>query len=227
MSIRAVQSTAPDTEPNTETNDWGDYLYTYVVIITSGLMLIPFTITLFKACKGSRYVFLYILISLFIISNIGCIGTAYYNHRVGVIEGNLKSIEDLDIDKFIRVLNAQSAFGFLRDFGCNEAFWLFSYRYFIISYIMPWRLKDLKIPVSFKIGSTAFFIIGLLANAIAPAMECYYIYRYNNAILDMDTAVEVQAEVVGKYYAFKYSIGGLEFVSGLLMIVAICKLYKS
>lgn len=60
--------------------EWGLRLYTIVILIMSCVMLIFYSISLYKICKGTRYLFVITLIIMFILSNIGNAGNAIFSH---------------------------------------------------------------------------------------------------------------------------------------------------
>ena len=114
----------------------------------------------------------------------------------------------------------------IRDAGLNEAVWVFSLRYWVISFVIPWQLKSQDTPKSFLILSTTLFVLGLILNLIAPVGYSYYGYEINNTLTLTD---EVQIEKYNSYrtqfYAFKIAIAALQVISGIFMIWAIKRLY--
>ena len=55
-----------------------------------------------------------------------------------------------------------------RDSCMNEAIWLFSYRYWHISFVIPWKLQSLETPRWFIWLSNAIWFVGCLANLCVP-----------------------------------------------------------
>ena len=60
---------------------WGQEFYTIVILGMSCVMLIFYSISLYKICKGTRYLFVITLIIMFILSNIGNAGNAIFSKK--------------------------------------------------------------------------------------------------------------------------------------------------
>ena len=74
----------------------------------------------------------------------------------------------------------------------NTAIWLFSFRYFTISFVVPWRLQQKEEPKWFPCVIGFGFFIGSLANLAIPLAYCYTDFKINGALAKpKDEATEI------------------------------------
>ena len=79
-------------------------------------------------------------------------------------------------------MNAESAFVVVRDVSLNEAIWLFSFRYWAISFAIPWQLSGKERPTWFNVVAVLLFSVGVISNFIVPVLYSYYAFKLNNAL---------------------------------------------
>jgi hypothetical protein len=83
----------------------------------------------------------------------------------------------------------------IRDLCLNEAVWFFSFRYWAISFVMPWQLKGIKVPNWYKILALITFFTGVILNAVFPFLYNYYGKRLNNSLKDPVDRARVYDEI--------------------------------
>ena len=64
---------AGDDETSDATMLWGEQVYLFAVIITSSCLIVIYAFSMYKACKGTSFVFIITLQVLFILSNVGAL----------------------------------------------------------------------------------------------------------------------------------------------------------
>ena len=114
-------------QSSTPIEEWSPHIYSLCVIVTSSILIILYSLALYRSCKESFMV---------------C----------------------------------------LRDVCLNESIWFFSFRYWAISFAMPWKLKQIEMPRTFKILAFSIFLIVVLLNIIFPILYAYYGFLLNTAI---------------------------------------------
>ena len=133
-----------ETEEHTFMFDsWAQVMYVLSVGILASILIILYLITLYKVCKGSGFAFIITLIVLLVFSNLGYIGTSTFDHKAGYLANHHYYYPDdyFDVESFINLLQTSSIFVIFRDGCMNEAIWLFSYRYWTISFVIPWQIN--------------------------------------------------------------------------------------
>jgi len=80
---------------------------------------------------------------LLLVSNLGAIGAVILGHFADKMIDDYESgsTTTLDLSLLTKYFDWESFMACLRDLCLNEAFWFFSFRYWAISFAMPWKLK--------------------------------------------------------------------------------------
>ena len=90
--------------------------------------------------------------------------------------------EPFDIENFVNFLTMQCYFDVFRYTCMNEAFWLFSFRYFTISFVIPWQLKQVEEPRWFRWVIFLGFLLGCLANVAIPVAFTWVTFKINGSL---------------------------------------------
>lgn len=132
-------------------------------------------------------------------------------------------------DQFRHTVLIANIFVLMRDGGLNEAVWIFSIRYWAISFVIPWQLKSKDTPKNFLIFQSTLFIVGLILNFLAPAGYAYYGIKVNDTLTleDLQLMEETYQKYKSGFFIFKYSVTALQVISGLFMLWAIKRLWSS
>ena len=82
----------------------------------------------------------------------------------------------------MNLLSIQCYFDIVRYASLGEAFWLFSFRYFTISFVIPRRLKQVEEPKCFRWLIFSGFVVGCLANLAIPVAFTWVTFKLNGAL---------------------------------------------
>ena len=162
------------------------------MIITASILILLFTLTMYKSCRGSTFLFITILQTLLIISNVGAIAAVITGNEASRLAEKMQDEAELK-DKFHTIVLIDNIFVVLRDAGLNETIWIFSLRYWAISFVIPWQLKMRDTPQWFITISTTLFILGLILNFVAPLGYAYYGAKINYS-LTLGSEAEIEKE---------------------------------
>lgn len=115
-------------------------MYTWTVVSVGMFLVCLYSLTICKAVQGTRFVFVICLSVSLLLSNIGSVFAVLTGHWGDLLITNSQKNPDqtLDINKLTRILDWETFCWVLRDSCLNEAVWIFSFRYWIISFLMPW-----------------------------------------------------------------------------------------
>ena len=167
-------------EPSHE--QWGAHVYELTDIITSIILIILYFLTIFKACKGTQFRFILILQVLLIISNIGAIGAAVLAHVCSVLTGEIQTDPSKD-DEFLTCVRWNDIFVVLRDASLCLAIWIFSFRYWVTSFVIPWQLRSHETPKGFVVLSLILFIFFAILNILTPVGYAYWGAMINSSLV--------------------------------------------
>lgn len=187
------------------------HIYILCVIVTSSILIILYSLVLYRSCKGTSFTFIMTLIVLLLVSNFAAIGTVTLGHFASdlIDDYDGSTISSSDLTLLTKYFNWECVTVCVRDTCLNEAIWLFSFRYWAISFAMPWKLKNIVLPTSFKIMAFSIFLIFGLLNIIFPLLYAYYGLKLNKEINAPDEAASIEAEFHTKFTVCKYMIGSL------------------
>ena len=87
---------AGDDETSDATMLWGEQVYLFAVIITSSCLIVIYAFSMYKACKGTSFVFIITLQVLFILSNIGAITSCILEQKANRLGQQLQSDDTLN-----------------------------------------------------------------------------------------------------------------------------------
>ena len=93
-------------------DSWAQVMYVLSVGILASILIILYSIMLFRVCKGSGFSFIIKLIVLLIFSNIGYIGSSTFDHKAGYLANHhyYYPEEYFDVESFINLLQTSSIF---------------------------------------------------------------------------------------------------------------------
>lgn len=96
----------------------------------------------------------------------------------------------------MQLLTRMCVFRLLEEVCMNEAIWLFSFRYFTISFVVPWRLQEKEEPRWFSCVIFLGFALGCLANLMIPLAYIYTLFKYDGAFIqDVNKRQEIQSRI--------------------------------
>ena len=177
-------------------------MYTLVVIFCTSILILAYLTTLYRTCKGKSFGFITFLIIMLILSNAGYMVNAIYDHKAAYLAGKIiDNPEDLTyVDNYIKILKFQTIFILFRDVCFNEAIWLFSFRYWTISFVIPWQLRSEPVSKSYRVITFIILITGILLNFFIPFTYAYCYFRLNNSLdKSYDRIVEVHDKFQNAY----------------------------
>ena len=136
----------------------------WISIVECSILLIALIVTLHKVCTYTRFTFLTMLISLYLITDVATIILSigiYYEHTQ--FSENYRYLLSVTI----------GVATFLFNFGTNTVLWLFSFKYWVISREVP-KLFDGSQVVRDERIYTVFKILGLIANFTVCALFAFF-----------------------------------------------------
>jgi hypothetical protein len=143
--------------------------YYRIVFYTSIIGTLAFLITLTHVYKGTKHLFLIVLICLYIISNIAAILSNTFG-REWIDNPSLK-------DPYLAL---QAAVSCIRDATFNLAHWIFSFKYWIIALEMQYLIERKSMGTIFinllKVTNYTFIALDILM----PCMYSTTFYILNN-----------------------------------------------
>lgn len=184
--------------------------------MVSCFLMLAYSFAFYKTLIGTRFLFIFVLIVLLMISNVGSIGIAISQLDID------ESYRNNNKDERLYLGNAELCFLFMRDAGMNLAFWCFSFRYWKISYDMPVQLRGDQISVGFKVTSLVIFTLGLIFDIAIPSVYIYfaiYVGWYGGS--DEEAR---RNSIQSQFKTFKYLMDLCQATSAVFMIWAVIRM---
>ena len=119
-------------------------MYIWTVVSVGSLLVCLYSMTLYKAIVGTRFIFVICLSATLMVSNLGSVCAVLTAHWADLLLADYTKgfpAATIDLEKFTTLINFETIAVVLRDGCLNEAVWIFSFRYWIISFLMPWQMK--------------------------------------------------------------------------------------
>ena len=206
---------------------WGIECFTIVMEITAWSLVLAYLYTLRAAIRGTRYKFVLVLTSMLLVSNFAAaIGAIFPFHTSKVIVNREVTYESKESKQVAREMVAYSVLFIFRDIFLNLPIWLFSFRYWNISYAMPVAYAKQQLSLCFKVFSFIIGLIGCAFNVIVPCVKGHYGIKIYS-VLDKPKEVinDTWYDYERQYYISLYMVGTGQAISAIFMLWAILKLF--
>lgn len=175
---------------------------------------------LVKVHRGSQFRFVTVISGLMLVSNLTGILVVITNFEIlGAYDPNKTSYS---AGVFIWIV-VQAITMFLRDSTFNVAHWEFAFKYFKISIEVPQLLKGGTADDSNdKFFKFTYYSL-LVLNVLVALLSSVAIALYNFAVFKLR---DISQTITALTQAFKFSVGGSQLISGIVLIGSLIKISR-
>ena len=178
---------------------FGYYLLTKVS--TAIILILLYSGVLWHTFRGSKFTFIYMIVTLLILANVSLIVNADESKRVYIDHSRH------DNDTFMDAVVYALAIG-LYDLTQCVSHLLIAFRYREVAKKMPYAIEEVQVPEAEKRGDKVLFKVMLILNIIFPTIE---------PVLLINAFFQTDNKAIGLAFVF-CGVSMVQIVSGYFMI---------